>query len=324
MSGGAGRVLSKRFLAGTGWLPWMLWPVLLCSTMVALSAGRLTIGPGKVFGILASNVVPMDIYWTETEARVIELARLPGILIAIFVGGGVAMTGAALQGIFRNPLADPQIIGASAGAAFGGVLALLLFPSSDLVMLSAFLFGMVALVMVYWLSHVGGRSMVLMGRATHIGAFGSPRREDYEIARRCLDRLGIRSLEDRVVTRLSGGERQLVLIARALASGCRTIILDEPASALDFRNQQVILSTLRYLSREHGMTVVFSTHYPQHATCLADKVLLMHGSGSHQFGDAGQILTEQNLSRLYGVAMRSLEFIHNGVALRTFAPCFER
>lgn len=165
--------------------------------------------------------------------------------------------------------------------------------------------------------------MVLMGRARHIGAFGSPRREDYEIARRCLDRLGISRFEDRLITQLSGGERQLVLIARALASGCRTIILDEPASALDFRNQQVILGTLRSLAREHGMTVLFSTHFPQHATCLADKVLLMHGAGSHQFGDAGQILTEQNLWRLYGVEMRSLEFTHNGTVLRTFVPVFD-
>lgn len=164
--------------------------------------------------------------------------------------------------------------------------------------------------------------MVLMGRARHVGAFGSPRREDYEIARHCLDRLGIRRFEDRLVTRLSGGERQLVLIARALASGCRTILLDEPASALDFRNQQVILDTLRSLAREHGMTVLFSSHYPQHATCLADKVLLMHGAGSHQFGDTAQILTEENLRQLYGIEMRSVEFTHNGSALRTFVPVF--
>lgn len=155
-------MLSNPFITGIGRLPWMLLPVLLLSTVVALSVGRLTIGPGKVFGILVSHFVPLDVFWSETEARVVMLARLPRILMAILVGGGLAMAGAALQGIFRNPLADPQIIGVSAGAAFGGVLALLLFPSSDLVMLSAFLFGMVALGMAYWLSHVGGRSLVLM------------------------------------------------------------------------------------------------------------------------------------------------------------------
>lgn len=163
MSTGIKRVLSNRLSIASGWSPWLFLPMLLLlSALAALGTGRFAIGPDKVFGILASQVVPLDVFWTETEARVIMLARLPRILMAMIVGGGLAMAGAALQGIFRNPLADPQIVGVSAGAAFGGVLALLLFPSSVLVMLSAFLFGMIALSVVYWFSHAGGRSLVLM------------------------------------------------------------------------------------------------------------------------------------------------------------------
>lgn len=163
MSAGIKGVLSNRLPIVIGWSPWVFLPVLLfLSALVALGVGRFAISPDKVLGILASHVVPLDAFWSETEASVVMLARLPRILMAMIVGGGLAMAGAALQGIFRNPLADPQIVGVSAGAAFGGVLALLLLPSSALVMLSAFLFGMIALGMVYWFSHVGGRSLVLM------------------------------------------------------------------------------------------------------------------------------------------------------------------
>ena len=159
--------------------------------------------------------------------------------------------------------------------------------------------------------------MVVMGRARHIGVLSSPGRADFAIARQALDLLGIRNLEDRNVNDLSGGERQLVLIARALASGCECLILDEPASALDFKNQQTILKILRDLSRQSNLAILFTTHYPQHAIHITDKVLLMHDASEYQFGETGMIMCDEHLERLYGMDIRNLTFDHHGRKVRT-------
>lgn len=92
----------------------------------------------------------------------VELVRVPRILVAMLVGGGLALTGATLQGIFRNPLVSAHILGVSSGAAFGGVLALLLAASTVLFVTSAMLFGLLAMLVVYVMSRVGGRTPVLM------------------------------------------------------------------------------------------------------------------------------------------------------------------
>jgi len=115
-----------------------------------------------VVGILASSVLPVEVTWSAVEARVVELIRLPRILLAAVVGAGLAIAGAALQGIFRNPLIGPQIIGVSSGAAFGGALAILISESGALLITFAFLFGMIAIVVVYSLSRINGRASILM------------------------------------------------------------------------------------------------------------------------------------------------------------------
>ena len=95
---------------------------------------------------------------------------------------------------------------------------------------------------------------------------------------------------------MSGGERQLVLIARALASGCTCLLLDEPASALDFRNQNIVLKTLKDLSATKKISIVFTTHFPQHAIHIANKVLMMHDKSHYQFGEATELMTESGLA----------------------------
>jgi iron complex transport system ATP-binding protein len=164
-------------------------------------------------------------------------------------------------------------------------------------------------------------NMVVMGRARKIGVFGTPGNADYRAAQRALDRLGIGNFRDRVVTGLSGGERQLVLIARAIASDCSVLVLDEPASALDFRNQQVILSTLRSLADE-GMTILFTTHNPQHALRIADQVLLMHSADAHSWGPVMDVLTDDNLRRVYDMDVRNLGFDLGQEAHRAILPIF--
>ena len=109
-----------------------------------------------------ANVFPIDPYWEPVQARVVEMIRVPRVLLAGLAGAGLAVAGAALQGVFRNPLVGPQIIGVSSGAAFGGALAILLSESQLLLIGGAFGFGMLAMVIVYLISRQQGRTSILM------------------------------------------------------------------------------------------------------------------------------------------------------------------
>lgn len=164
--------------------------------------------------------------------------------------------------------------------------------------------------------------LVVMGRASHVGLFQMPSHQDYQIARRTLDRLGIGDFVDRIFTQLSGGERQLVMIARALASECEILVMDEPTSALDFLNQSVIMDTLRRITVEDGLTVLMTTHVPQQAQLLADKVLLMHETDRQEWGAAHDMLSEERLNSLYGVPIKSVTFEHNGKSISALVPLF--
>ncbi len=143
--------------------------------------------------------------------------------------------------------------------------------------------------------------IVLMGRARHLGLFGAPKRIDYDIAERYLALLKVDHLSDRAFNALSGGQRQLVMIAQALASECEIMILDEPCSALDYKNQAIVISTLRRLNQDMGLTIVFTTHAPQHGLEVASHVLLMNDRTRYRHGPVGAVLTAENLSSLYDV-----------------------
>ena len=164
--------------------------------------------------------------------------------------------------------------------------------------------------------------IVLMGRARQIGLFGSPRRIDYEIAQRYLDQMKVGHLRDRPFNELSGGQRQLVMIAQALSSECEILILDEPCSALDYKNQSIVIDTLRALNRGMGLTIVFSTHAPQHGLEVATHVLLMRDLRRYEYGKVDKVLTARNLSTLYDVAIAKASFAEGDRF--TFAPYFER
>ena len=140
----------------------VLVAILVLSALVSLAVGRFEVPLSHVGGILAAKFLPIDPWWTSTEARVVELIRIPRILMAALAGAGLAVAGAALQGIFRNPLVGPQIIGVSSGAAFGGALAILLSESRFLLIGLAFACGMLAMVIVYSISRQQGRASTLM------------------------------------------------------------------------------------------------------------------------------------------------------------------
>ncbi len=164
--------------------------------------------------------------------------------------------------------------------------------------------------------------MVVMGRARHISLFASPKRKDYQKALDVLDSLGLADFADRSFLSLSGGQKQLVLIARALVSECQLLILDEPASALDFKNQRLILTTLKRLSEEHDLTIVLTTHFPQHAVHLANLVLLMYAPETYCFGNVIEIMTDDRLKALYGMDIRNITIRHNEQEVKTIVPIF--
>ncbi len=143
-----------------------LWCFLWCCTagliLFSLGLGRYPVPFDHVLGILAAKILPTKSYWSATDVQIVEIIRLPRILLALVAGGGLAVCGAVLQGLFRNPLVGPQIIGVSSGAGFGGALALLVFENQMMTMLSAFVFGLAAMVLVYIMSRSQGRSPVLM------------------------------------------------------------------------------------------------------------------------------------------------------------------
>jgi len=118
------------------------------------------------------------------------------------------------------------------------------------------------------------RDVVLMARSAHTGVFGSPGKQDIAIAEESMERLSILSLANEHYTELSGGERQLVLIARALAQQARVLVLDEPTSNLDFGNQIRVLHHVRELAQS-GLGVLMTTHFPDFAFLCASRVALM-------------------------------------------------
>jgi iron complex transport system ATP-binding protein len=162
--------------------------------------------------------------------------------------------------------------------------------------------------------------IALMGRARHLGLFGSPGLRDYEIVRNYFQMLDIEDLETRNFNALSGGQRQLVMIAQALASECDLLVLDEPCAALDYKNQDKVLDLLAHLQASQGMTIVFSTHMPQHAVEIASDVLLMTGASSYVCGPTAEALSPENLTVLYDLPIARADFA--GLAKHTYAPVF--
>ncbi len=149
--------------------------------------------------------------------------------------------------------------------------------------------------------------VVLMGRASRIPTFAAPSAADRTVALGALDQLGIARLAPRPYTALSGGERQMVLIARALAQEPELVVMDEPTASLDFGNQARVLSKIRALS-ERGMGVVLSTHDPGHAFACADRVALLRSGRIVALGPPRSVVTAASLRALYGVDV-AVEFL---------------
>lgn len=159
-------IAALRQSVGVQWAPAFALPILLCLLIFALlwsiTVGRYDLSVGQVALILADNMVPVnDPSWDPVHEIVVEQVRLPRILAAVVVGFGLAISGAALQGLFRNPLVDPGIIGVTSGAGFGGTLAILLSISGLPLLAIAFSFGMGSILFVKMLATIRGRTSIL-------------------------------------------------------------------------------------------------------------------------------------------------------------------
>ncbi len=142
---------------------------------------------------------------------------------------------------------------------------------------------------------------VLMGRVSHVGVFSSPSKYDYLKAEEAIETVGIAHLKEKAYTKISGGERQLVLIARALAQEAPILLLDEPISHLDFRNQLLVLGKVRGIAREKELTVLMTLHDPNLAMLFSDKAVMINEGHIVSNGVPQSVITEDNLRKVYGI-----------------------
>jgi len=146
---------------------------------------------------------------------------------------------------------------------------------------------------------------VVLGRAPYLGPLELPGEKDIQIARVALEEVGISHLENRAIPELSGGELQLVLLARSLCQQPRILLLDEPTSHLDLANRNITLRILNKL-RSNGTTIIFSTHDPEAAALIADHLVLMRAGQVLDSGSLDKVFTTETLSKVYGTPVEVL------------------
>lgn len=160
------------------------------------------------------------------------------------------------------------------------------------------------------------RELVIMGRAKYLGVFSTPSEKDYKIVERVLNEIGILHLIDKKCSELSGGQLQMVFVARALAGEPQILILDEPESHLDFKNQSIILKLIVRLVKEKGITCIFNTHYPEYALRISDRSMIM-GKNDYIIGKTSEIINEENLRKYFGIETKILDAVIDNRVLKS-------
>lgn len=150
--------------------------------------------------------------------------------------------------------------------------------------------------------------MVVMGRVFKMGLFASPSKKDFAIAHEALGTIGIDNLASRPFGELSGGQKQMVLLARALTQEAKTFIMDEPVSGLDYGNQIRLLEMINTLSAR-GYTFLKTTHYPDHAILVSSRVVAMDGGKIIANGSSRDVITSDMMQNIYGIDANIIE--HN-------------
>ncbi|MCD8213325.1 MAG: ABC transporter ATP-binding protein [Campylobacter sp.] len=164
--------------------------------------------------------------------------------------------------------------------------------------------------------------IVLMGRIREISIFSKPGKNDIKICKDCLDMLEISHLAQKSFNSLSGGQRQLVLFARAIAGNSDVLFLDEPTSALDLKNQDRVLTLIKSLKEQSKASIVFTTHQPNHALAVANNTLILKNDLSYKFGKSQEVLKDEILSSLYDIDVRTINFSLNGLNIPSITQIF--
>jgi len=168
--------------------------------------------------------------------------------------------------------------------------------------------------------------IVLMGRAANTGFFGTPDPADLEIAEQSLSVVGMDKYRDTPYTMLSGGETQLIMLARALAQQTPIIVMDEPTAHLDFKHELVILENVVKLVKEQGVALIMATHFPNHAFYFENKgirtlVALMNNKSFADFGAPSSIISEINMRKTFNIDSKLIDFpLAVGERIRQIIP----
>lgn len=159
-------------------------------------------------------------------------------------------------------------------------------------------------------SSLNAIDMVLLGLSPQLGWLKEPKQEEVNLALSILEELEVLYLKDKRCSEMSGGELQMILMARAMISEPKILVLDEPESNLDFKNQMTILSKIKTLAKSRDMIAIINTHYPDHAYKISDKVLMINKKEKGAlFGTPEEIITETNLQKIFDikVAVRDIK-----------------
>lgn len=162
--------------------------------------------------------------------------------------------------------------------------------------------------------------MILIGRTPHLGLFQQPSAEDIRISIETMQKIGIEDLADKDCNQMSGGQLQMVLIARALVSNPKLIILDEPEAGLDFRNQLLVLNLIKKLAVVDGLSVVINTHYPVNALSISDNTLMMNRNGEFIYGNTNDILISENIKKCFDVEVIMNEIAYKSRSIKDIVP----
>ncbi len=166
------------------------------------------------------------------------------------------------------------------------------------------------------------KDVVMLGRVNKVGA-SQPTEEDLRIVDAAMRDMGVKDLAERPYTDISGGQLQLVMIARALAQQPQLLVLDEPTAALDYGNAIRVIGKVRWLAQQ-GYAVLMTTHSPDHAFMCRSNVVLLQAGKPMSFGSAAEVITERNMRQAYGLDVRVVEFVNSrNEVMRMCAPEFE-
>lgn len=169
-----------------------------------------------------------------------------------------------------------------------------------------------------------GIDLVVLGRSSHLKAFEQPGKKDYDRAYEILRNNGILYLADKDCNKMSGGELQMILIAKALINEPKLIVLDEPETGLDFHNQILVLDLINKLVHEDGISAIINTHYPTNALMVSDKTILMKKDCSYIYGQTREVLDKTNIEEAFDVEIIINEGEYKGEIKKSIIPVATR